>query len=152
MMLFNPIKYAKKISRKTKDLSSMLVRTGDILISRSGTVGNTALVSDTLNGCAVSEHAMRLRLFPQTISPEYVFCYFNTKEGKCYLESLAYGSVIITLGEEFVGNIDLPILDENIQQEIYTDIAQYTSKLDKATHLENMAIKIVESEIEKWSR
>lgn len=56
MMLFNAIFYAK-ISKMPylNDCSY-----GDILISRSGTVGNTIIVGNSYNGTAVSEHAMRL--------------------------------------------------------------------------------------------
>ena len=151
MMLFNPIKYAKRIGTKTPNLSSMLVKQGDILISRSGTVGNTALVSNTLLDCAVSEHAMRLRIAEGEITPEYIFCYFNTKEGKRYLENLAYGSVIITLGEEFVGDIDLPILSDDAQREITKHIRDYSIKIDTAIELENKATNLIEAEIEKWN-
>lgn len=151
MMLFNPIKYAKRIGTKTPNLSSMLVKQGDILISRSGTVGNTALVSNTLLDCAVSEHAMRLRIAEGEITPEYIFCYFNTKEGKRYLENLAYGSVIITLGEEFIGDIDLPILSDDAQREITKHIRDYSIKIDTAIELENKATNLIEAEIEKWN-
>lgn len=152
MMLFNPIKYAKKIGVKTPNLSSMLVKQGDILISRSGTVGNTALVSNTLLDYAVSEHAMRLRIAEGEITPEYIFCYFNTNEGKRYLENLAYGSVIITLGEEFVGDIDLPILSDDVQKEITKLIKDYSKKIDTAIELENKATSLIELEIEKWNK
>ena len=151
MTLFNPVKYSTPISRKTPNLDGLLVHVGDILISRSGTIGNSIIVGETLNGKAVSEHALRLVIDSNKIDPRYVFCYFNTKHGKRLLESLAYGSVIITLGEEFVRNIDLPLLSIETQKSISNTIGQYTMMLDEATRLENEAIGLVESEIEKWN-
>ena len=151
MMLFNPVKYSTPISSKAPNLDGLLVHTDDILISRSGTIGNTVIVSDTLNGKAVSEHALRLVIDPDKINPNYVFCYLNTAHGKRVLESLAYGSVIITLGEEFVANIDLPLLSKEAQDTISAKIKQYSSLLDEATRLENEAVSLVEAEIEKWN-
>lgn len=151
MMLFNPIKYSTPISVNTPNLEGLLVHTDDILISRSGTIGNTVIVSDTLNGKAVSEHALRLVIDPDKMDPKYVFCYLNTAHGKRVLESLAYGSVIITLGEEFVANIDLPLLSKEAKDTISAKIKQYSSLLDEATRLENEAVSLVEAEIEKWN-
>lgn len=152
MLLFNPKRYAKQISPNSRNLESLLARKGDILISRSGTVGNTVLIRDDLDNCAVSEHALRLVINKERIAPEYVFCYLNTKHGKSSLEIAAYGSVIITLNEEYVSNIGLPILPEEKQKQIVDKIATYVAYMDKATLLETQAIHLVENEIESWEK
>ena len=151
MMLFNPLKYSTPISLKTPNIQGLLVHKDDILISRSGTIGNTVIVSEILDGKAVSEHALRLVIDADKISPQYVFCYLNTQHGKRTLESLAYGSVIITLGEEFVADIDLPIIATDKINRITELIKTYQELIDKSTHLENNAVSMVESEIEKWN-
>lgn len=151
MMLFNPLKYSTPISFKTPNIQGLLVHKDDILISRSGTIGNTVIVSEILDGKAVSEHALRLVIDADKISPQYVFCYLNTQHGKRTLESLAYGSVIITLGEEFVADIDLPIIATDKINRITELIKTYQEFIDKSTLLENNAVSMVESEIEKWN-
>lgn len=150
MMLANPKRFCKKISRRTPNLNDLLVKNGNILISRSGTVGNTILVSDDLNGCAVSEHAMRLVIDEEKIAPEYVFAYFCTKQGKDSLAILPYGSVIVTLGEEFLGDVDLPLLPIETQDRITALVKEYSKMTDMAIEKENKAITMVEEEIEKW--
>lgn len=150
MMLFNPIRYAKQISKKSSNLDSLQVTKGDILISRSGTIGNTVLVGDTLSGSAISEHALRLVIDKEKIDPEYVYCYLNTQQGKRLMECSAYGSVIITLNEDYVGNIMLPILGETDKSKITDSIKGYSKKIDEATIKENRAIQLVEKEIESW--
>lgn len=150
MMLANPKRFCKKISRRTPNLNDLLVKKGNILISRSGTVGNTILVSDDLNGCAVSEHAMRLVIDEEKIAPEYVFAYFCTKQGKDSLAILPYGSVIVTLGEEFLGDVDLPLLPIETQDRITALVKEYSKMTDMAIEKENKAITMVEEEIEKW--
>jgi len=150
MMLANPKRFCKKISRRTPNLNDLLVMKGNILISRSGTVGNTILVNNNLNGCAISEHAMRLVIDEEKIAPEYVFAYFCTKQGKDSLAILPYGSVIVTLGEEFLGDVDLPLLPIKTQNRITALVKEYSKMTDMAIETENKAITMVEEEIEKW--
>ena len=149
MMLYNPVKYSTPISVNTPNLETLLVNTNDILISRSGTVGNSVIVSDTLNRKAVSEHALRLVIDNSQIDSRYIFCYLNTTHGKRVLEALAYGSVIITLGEEFVGDIDIPILSPEIQSAINEAIGRYSSCMDKSILFDNQAVKLIEKCIEE---
>lgn len=151
MMLFNALYYSKLISKKTPGIEDMIVKTGDILISRSGTVGNTIIVGEAYNNVAVSEHAMRLRINKSLIEPEYVYAYLLSSHGQAKLKSLPYGSVIITLGEEFLKDIDLPILDENKKMIIIELVEHYTTSMDSAIEKERKAISMVEQEIEKWN-
>lgn len=151
MMLFNPHRYAATISKSTPSLKSMQVQKNDILISRSGTVGNTVLVSEDLDGAAISEHALRLRIDDAKVAPEYIFAYLNTWQGQRKLKNAAYGSVIITLGEDFVGEIAVPVIDAETYDRIILLIREYSRLLDEATSKEATAISLIEEEIETWS-
>lgn len=135
IMLFNPKRNCKKVGVNTIGLKEMKVAKNDILISRSGTVGNSVIVGDELKETAISEHALRLIIDPIKISPYYVFAYLNTSAGKKSMEASSFGSVIITLNEDLIGNIELPILDENVQKIIIDNVKGYVSHLDRATSL-----------------
>lgn len=150
MMLFNPKRDCKKVSKKTPGLNNMLVSKYDILISRSGTVGNTVLVGDDLADTVISEHALRLVIDSDKISPKYVFCFLKTKYGKKCMEASSFGSVIITLNEDLIGNIELPVLDDSHQEIINDKVELYLQKVDEATLKENQAIDLIENEIESW--
>ena len=150
MMLFNPRRGCKKVSKNNPGLKSMIVNEKDILISRSGTVGNTVLVGKHLAETAISEHALRLVIDSSKINPNYVFCFLKTKYGMRTMEASSFGSVIITLNEDLIGNIKLPILDNESQSKINQYIETYLDNLDKATEYENKAIDTVEKEIESW--
>lgn len=150
MMLFNPLRNSKQISKNSPGLESMKVQKKDILISRSGTVGNTVIVGDYLNNVAISEHALRLRIDSNLISPNYVFTYLKTNVGLKAMEASAFGSVIITLNEELIADIDLPILSKDIALKIDNLIDDYLIKLDSSTDKENQAINLIENEIDAW--
>lgn len=152
MMLFNPKRGSKKVSKTNTGLNSMMVSKKDILISRSGTVGNTVLVGDDLAGIAISEHALRLVIDDEKISPNYVFCFLRTKHGMKSMEASSFGSVIITLNEDLIGNIEIPILENDEQRVIHDLIESYSKSLDEAALSENQAIELVEDEIESWSK
>ncbi len=150
MMLFNPKKSCKTISPKTPALKSLLVSKDEILISRSGTVGNTIIVNEDLENVAISEHALRLVVDSSKISPQYVFCYLKTSHGMKSMEASSFGSVIITLNEDLIANIQLPILEEESQNFIEQQIQKYQSKNDSATLKETQAIQLIENEISTW--
>lgn len=151
MMMSNPLRQAKQIRKNSLNIGNLLVSKNDILISRSGTVGNTIIVGDNLNGVAVSEHAMKLGVNPDLMPPEYVFAYFQTKQGQNSLKILPYGSVIITLGEEFLGDVDLPIIPKELMDKVVPLVREYITNNDIANQKETEAISLVEAEIEKWN-
>ena len=152
MILFNPKRGCKYVSKNNPGLASMIVSKKDILISRSGTVGNTVLVGEDLDGTAISEHALRLIIDSEKISPNYVFCFLKTKYGMKSMEASSFGSVIITLNEDLIGNIQLPIIDQKSQDKINDLIETYLVKMDEATEKDNEAINLVEKEIESWQK
>ncbi|MFN8435997.1 MAG: restriction endonuclease subunit S [Cytophagales bacterium] len=152
MMLFDPIRHSKKISKNTKNIKELQVNKGDILISRSGTIGNTIIVGEYLNNVAISEHALRLVIDSKKIPAEYIFCYLKTKRGQMQMKSSAFGSVIITLDESLVSNIEIPIGDDNLVKKITNNIRSYIRKQDQAIDMENQAISIIENEIASWQK
>jgi len=152
MMLFNPKRYAKKISTKTLGINSLFVKRDTILISRSGTVGNTIIVGEDIQKTVVSEHAIRLTINESKIDPYYVYCYLNTLQGKDQLEASAFGSVIITLNEELIGDIDIPIVHKTEMDQIVSNTRRYLNKLDEAVKLENNAITLIETAISQWQQ
>ena len=149
MILANPLRFCKYISKATPALSDMKVNYKDILISRSGTVGNTIIVGKCLSGIAVSEHAMRLVIDPDKIAPEYVFAYLMTQHGQDALHTLPYGSVIVTLGEEVLGDIDLPIIERSKMESIVNRISSYMYHLGDDIVNENKDIHMCVEETEK---
>jgi type I restriction enzyme, S subunit len=150
MMLYNPQKYCRHVSSRTPGLESMIVRSGDILISRSGTVGNVTLVGKDLEGAAVSEHALRLVINSKDLSANYVFAYLKTDSGRMAMESGAFGSVIITLNEDLIGSIEIPILEDEDKDFITLAISEYIEGLDKSICYENSAIAIIENQFKEW--
>lgn len=71
--------------------NAVSVTKGNILLSRSGTIGNVTFVSDTLSKLLVSEHAIRIEC--QAL-PGYVYAYLKSKTGRLLVETNIYGAVV----------------------------------------------------------
>ena len=63
---------------------------------------------------------------------------------------MAYGSVIITINDVFVGTMTMPVFKGKVYDSIVADIGEYKEKLATAADFENEAIDMVEREIESW--
>lgn len=106
-----PVKFMED-SDRTKDLH---VHYGDILISRSGTIGNLTFVSKTLEKLLVSEHAIRMECKE---FPGYVYAYLKSKTGQSLVRSNIYGAVIQEIEPEHLATIPIPNAPVAIQKHI----------------------------------
>ena len=96
-----PVKFMKN-SDNLKDLH---VQYGDILMSRSGTVGNLTFVGKTLAKLLVSEHAIRIKCREYS---GYVYAYLKSKIGQSLIASHIYGAVIQEIEPEHIASIPIP--------------------------------------------
>lgn len=150
MLYFNPLHSARTISNNNPGLDSLIAHEDDILISRSGTVGNVVIADAEIDGVAVSDDSLRLVVDSDVVSPLYVFCFMRTEYAKSLMETAAYGSVIIHLNEAIIGAIEMPSFGGKVYESIVADVREYKEKLAKAAMKENEAIGLVESEIARW--
>ncbi len=118
-MLKNDLFDLKLISKKlTKNLSNYLLDSGWILISRSGTIGNTTFTNELFKGKAASEHIIRVKPKKNVFSG-YLYAYLSSKFGYNLLTQGSFGAVIQHIEPDFVGNIPVPLLPEAKQEKIH---------------------------------
>lgn len=97
---------------RTKGLENLLIRKGDVLISRSGTIGNVALASDTVTGMALSEDVIRLRA-ADLDAAGFVTAFLRSRYGRLQLAQATYGSVVQHIEPEHLKRMlipDLPVI------------------------------------------
>ncbi len=128
-----------------------IVKEGWLLTTRSGTLGDTIYTLPCLNNFAVSEDAIRIELKNNScLSNKYLFAFLKSSIGRFSLISGSYGSVILHLNEEYVGNISVPILDNIKVNLIENKIDEYIFKMNDSILKENQAIDLIEKEIDAW--
>jgi len=98
------------LSRKyTRRLDILAVQKWDVLISRSGTIGNVALANDAFTGKAVSEDVIRLSANDPDVSG-FIAAFLRSRYGRPQLTQATYGSVIVHIELEHLKRVLIPDL------------------------------------------
>lgn len=90
--------------------SPLRIQSGDILISRSGTVGTTVLCGDSYSKHVASDDCFRVRV-EKSISG-FITAYLQSPFGKTLLVRDAHGKVIKHLKDHDIKNIRIPIIQK----------------------------------------
>lgn len=150
----NPYLINKYLSLKTIGLKTLMVKKDWILVASSGQeiLGNVFLVDDTYNDCAINQHSIRVIIDEQRISPHYVYGFLSYPKVKKYLRAGIYGSAILTINEDFMERIKVPILSSETMNDISNYVQFYQQQKEEACKLEFKAISLIEQEIESWQK
>ena len=135
-----PVKFMKN-SDNLKDLH---VQYGDILMSRSGTVGNLTFVGKTLAKLLVSEHAIRIKCREYS---GYVYAYLKSKIGQSLIASHIYGAVIQEIEPEHIASIPIPNPPEQLKQKIHNLIVKSYELRDESNNDINKATNLLIEEL-----
>ena len=109
---------APYISRRlTRNLANYLVEEGWTLLTRSGTVGRVAFVSQDMAGSAISEHVIRI-IPGEDISPGYLYAAVANEYGYYQTTRHIHGSVVDELTADQTDTILIPLPDSADEAEI----------------------------------
>ena len=123
------------LSRKlTRHLDQLLIREWDVLISRSGTVGNVGLASEIFAGRALSEDAIRLRaLVPEDSA--FIAAFLRSRYGRLQLIQASYGSVVQHIEPEHLAKVLVPDLPTPARRRIGSSMMTASRARDDANNL-----------------
>lgn len=112
-------KSVKYISRKAAiKESSATVRNGDILISRSGTLGLTIPIKEEFAGAIYGSYFIRLSGISSMIDKDYFALFFNSLCGKIQIEQINTGGIQTNLTIPAIQSLYIVIPPLEIQNEI----------------------------------
>jgi len=95
-----------RVSDEDKErLSKYILRKGDIVFSRVGSVDRRSLVRDAENGWLFSGRCLRVRPDPNKIDPIYLSYLFGLPTFKEYIRSIAVGATMPSLNTEILSNV-----------------------------------------------
>lgn len=98
------------LSRKhTKNSKKLFPEKWDVLVSRSGTIGNVGLATESFLGKALSEHVIRLRCEGSDIAG-YVAAFLRSRYGRPQVIQGTYGSVVNQIEPEHFERVLIPDL------------------------------------------
>lgn len=106
---FLDINLAKE--KQIRFFNILKVRRGDLLITRSGTIGRVAFVTKRLDGAIVSDDMIRVRI-PDEYLRNYIYMFLQSASGMNQMLRNEYGSVQQHLEAKHISGILLPIPDD----------------------------------------
>ncbi|MDR2943038.1 MAG: restriction endonuclease subunit S [Treponema sp.] len=117
---------------KAEYLKSFALHTNDVIISRSGTVGELCLVPQELDGSLMSTNLIRVTLDENVIIPKFFVFLFQSKGIVIdQVKELCKGSTRAFLNQTILKKISFPLLSIDEQQQIINAIESRLSVCEK---------------------
>ncbi|MDX2228646.1 MAG: restriction endonuclease subunit S [Leptolyngbyaceae cyanobacterium bins.349] len=131
------------LSRKhTKKSASLFPQKWDVLISRSGTIGNVNLATETFLDKALSEHAIRLRASEPDIAG-YIVAFLRSRYGRPQVIQGTYGSVVDQIEPSHLERVLIPDLPPIRRIAIGRLMCKAGELRDEANHLLDEADRLL---------
>lgn len=138
----------KYLSRsKTKNLDNYIIKKDWILITCSGTIGRTALVTSEWNGWSATQHI--LRVVPKNINTGYLYVFLSSDYGQVQIKRFIHGSVVDEITDRQIKQVVISIPDSDIQKQIGEKAQKAFELRDKANEIEEKAIEFLENKIKE---
>lgn len=151
----NPFSSCEYLSKsKTPFLDELKLRTGQILFTCAGTIGDIRLISDEFEerDAIGSQDIIRIEEDKSEISINYLFAFLKTKFAKNFAQSLKYGSVIERVEPFHIDLLPIAVPEKPVYEKIVMQIEKYSNSMYHAFTFENQAIDLIEKEIDQWQQ
>ena len=130
---------------KATELSSFKVRANDIIISRSGTVGEICSVPERYGGSIISTNLIKVSINQEIMSPKYFVYLFQGGNVRQQVFSLCKGSSRAFLNQTILKSLDFPYCPLSEQNTIVAEIESRLSVCDKIEETIEQSLKRAES-------
>ena len=117
------------------------------LITRSGTIGKTALVPKHWKNWVANEHIIRIEPASSDVAG-YLYVFLATDYGREFIRRFTYGSVVDEINDRQVAAVPVPLLKDGKTQAKINGLAlEANAKRTQAYDAEQKAISITNEEV-----
>ncbi|MCC6569818.1 MAG: hypothetical protein IT315_11330 [Anaerolineales bacterium] len=120
----------------------------DVLLTKTGRIGTSAVVSDDVKVGNINQHIVRMRLTSKDFNPYYLAAYMNSIGGRLQTERESYGTTRDALPYYCLAKIQILNADMGLQKQIETTIRKAEETQKEAKRLLAEAKAEVEKMIE----
>lgn len=118
------------ILESTRDrLSEHILKTGDIVFGRKGSVDRHAYISENYNGWVQGSDCIRLR-FQEDVNTRYISHYLKLDHVKKQINHASIGSTMASLNTDILKNIKIILPELSVQNSIESALSSLESKVD----------------------
>jgi type I restriction enzyme, S subunit len=128
------------------NLSKLTPAIGDLLMTRSGTIGKCSFVGKTLAGRVMSDDL--IRFVPRSHLQGYLYIFLTSQTGQLLLKTGNYGAVIQHIEPTHLEDIPVPIASDDIVAEIHEAIVKSFALRDESNALILSAQKSLIAELD----
>lgn len=114
-------------SMTDEEAKKYLLRDGDIVISRAGSIGFSKLIKSPPPKCVFASYLIRFR---PLINPKYVSYYLLTQDYWSEINAGASGIAVQNVNASMLSQIGFPVAPENQQNQIVEKLEELLSDLD----------------------
>jgi len=118
-------------SEKAVELRNFRVQENDIIISRSGTVGEICLLPKEMENSIISTNLIRVRLNQYIINPKFFVYLFQGGNVRQQVFELCKGSSRAFLNQTILNSLDFPYCSLNEQQLVIDELESKLTVCDK---------------------
>ena len=120
------------------DVSRYTAQSGDILMTRAGTVGRVALVQDDSVPIILGSNVLKISINEKTrISPEYLLAFLRSKHGQTQIEMFTGGSTIRAISVSGLRQIKIPIPSKEEQEKMASQVRKIIEAKKEAIRISN---------------
>ncbi|BAZ80661.1 restriction endonuclease subunit S [Sphaerospermopsis kisseleviana CS-549] len=115
-------------------LSSYILKTGDIVFSRVGSVDRNSLIRNLEDGWLFSSRLLRIRINNKNIAPAYLSYHFLQESTKQRIRSVAVGQTMASLNTAILKGIEItlpPLAEQKAIAQSLSDVDNLITAIDK---------------------
>jgi type I restriction enzyme M protein len=112
-------------SAQNKIQTEKRILTGDILLSKSGTIGKTGIVGQQANGAVLSSGLFAIRVLEGMVTPAYLLAYLESSDCKAWLDANSRGSSVRHLTKKAIEELPIPVPSIQVQNRIVSDFGEF---------------------------
>ena len=121
-------------------LNKYMLKEGDIVFSRVGSVDRCSYVSGEYAGWLFSGRCLRVRPYADIIDPEYLYYFFTLETTKRFVRGIATGATMPSINTKFMGEVPVTYPSLDIQKKIANILSTIDGKIEVNTAInENLA-------------
>lgn len=118
-----------KVSDEDRErLNKYVLKTGDIVFSRVGSVDRCSYVDEEHNGWMFSGRCLRVRATTQ-IDPLYLYYFFCLESTRDFVRNIAVGATMPSINTKLLGEVPVSIPDLDTQKAIATVLSAIDDKI-----------------------
>lgn len=140
-----PDGYISKLTQT--NIEALRVKSGQVLMTCSGTIGKVSFVSKTLDNKIFSHDLLRIDC-KNPLDAGYIYTYLKSKIGNKILLTNSYGAVITHIESEHLATVPIPNAPKEIKEKTHNLIVKSYELRDESNEMIDEATRLLIEELQ----